>query len=181
MNVEKIKSYLLCESGVLSVDEAIQQSPQKAGYYSIWIDTPDSLPEPFATELKTRGNNLLYVGIASKSLYSRLIEQELRHKKPATFFRSLGAVLNYKPPMGSLANKRNQNNYRFSHADTQEIKEWIKDHLRVLYVECDSIELNFEKSIIEESTPLFNSSHNPQKSERLSALRSECREIARAI
>ena len=153
--------------------------PDKPGYYSIWVDKANSLPEPFSTELRIRKSNLLYIGIASGSLKSRLVEQELQHKKPATFFRSLGAVLGYRPAKGSLANKTNKSNYRFSISDSEEIKEWIKRHLKIQFASVDIIERNIESTIIRESVPLFNGTHNPKKSGELSKLRSECRRIAR--
>jgi hypothetical protein len=82
------------------------------GYYSIWLNDVEKLNnKEFSQELKKRNSNLLYIGIASKSLYERLYEQELQHLNPATFFRSIGAVLGYRPEEGSLSDKKNKNNY----------------------------------------------------------------------
>ena len=48
--------------------------PNRPGYYSIWIDDPTHLPADYAKHLETRGANLLYVGIATKSLLKRLVK-----------------------------------------------------------------------------------------------------------
>lgn len=79
----------------------------KEGYYSIWITNTKKLPTVFHNELVRRKTNLLYIGIASGSLLKRLYLQELQHRNPATFFRSIGAVLGYRPEPGSLAGKKN--------------------------------------------------------------------------
>ncbi len=42
-----------------------------------------------------------------------MLGNELRARGHGTFFRSLGAVLGYLPPKGSLKGKSNQNNYTF--------------------------------------------------------------------
>lgn len=61
--------------------------------------------------------------------------QELNHKKPGTFFRSIGCVLGYLPIKGHLKGKANQNNYKFSQDDTLEIINWLKDNIELSIVE----------------------------------------------
>lgn len=178
MSMEQIKSVLLNSKHLLSVEDAIKKVPDSSGYYSIWIKESDSFPKPFSTELKARKSNLIYIGITSKSLKERLVEQELQHKNPATFFRSLGAILGFRPPKGSLAKSARKNNYRFSKADTEEIKEWVRGNLKVQFFPLIPFTKDFKKSLIVESTPLLNSTHNPKRSQELSALRQECRRIA---
>ena len=117
--------------------------------------------------------------IASRSLQKRLVQQDLRHRNPSTFFRGIGAVLEYRPQAGSLRGMANQKNYKFSRSDTGEIVRWIDDHLRVWWCECEPASLaDIERSLIRQLTPLMNTTHNPAKSEVLAALRKECREIA---
>ena len=102
--------HTLCTTPMSPVVQARNQVPGVPGYYSIFVDVPDSLPEPFATRLNKKNTSLVYVGIATKSLAKRLIEQDLTHKNPSTVFRGLGALLGYRPIRGSLHGKKNQNN-----------------------------------------------------------------------
>ena len=60
------------------------------------------MPTPFGDLLVVRDMILIYLGKAGNNLRKRLGEKELCHKRSATFFRSLGAVLGYRPPTGSL-------------------------------------------------------------------------------
>ena len=126
-----------------------------------------------------RGGQLVYVGKAGDDLYGRLIEQDLRHRRPSTFFRGLGAVLGYRPPAGSLRGKKNQSNYKFSATDTQSIIDWIDTHLSVnCVVLAAGTPEQHEPKIIRELTPLLNSKHNPKALRQLAELREECRRIA---
>ena len=171
---------LTAERKLVKVDHAEQFAPATPGLYSIYVDRADVLPSPFSGELKRRGICLLYVGIASLSLQERLVQQDLRHCNPATFFRGIGAILGYRPPAGSLRGMANQNNYKFSRPDTGEIIHWIDDHLRVRWCECEpSLFDKIEQRLIEHLTPLMNTTHNPARFEALAALRKVCREIAR--
>jgi hypothetical protein len=154
--------------------------PKAPGFYSIFVDHPDSLPEPFSAYLQSRGTRLLYIGKASKSLFQRLVEEDLRHQKPSTFFRSIGAVLDYRPQPGSLMGKENQNNYGFSRDDTDEIIDWINQHLAVRFVRVDVSEYSTtERTAIQRNYPVLNISLNPKPFQRLGELRWECRAIAR--
>src|SRR4051812_37243154 len=98
--------------------------PAEPGFYAIFVDEPESLPSPFDRYLREKNSRLIYTGVASRSLYERLIEQDLRHREASTFFRGIGAILGYRPPSGSLVGKGNQNNYEFSTADTATIDAW---------------------------------------------------------
>ena len=108
--------------------------PKRSGNYSIFIDEPASFPTPFDSLLQQRNTNLIYIGIASKSLFKRLVKQDLCHKGPSTFFRGIGPILGFRPPRGSLLNKKNQRNYKFSQQDTRTIIAWINDHLSIRWV-----------------------------------------------
>ena len=160
---------------------SIEDIPNTPGIYAIRIKSPDLLPPEFSQELKRRGETLLYIGQASKSLQKRLWEEELHAQRPATFFRSIGAILGYYPPKGSLRGMRNQSNYKFSSSDNTKIIKWIQDNLLVNFVECTSNTLDtIEKSIIKETTPIVNIQDNPRPFELLRKLREYCREIARS-
>ena len=79
--------------------------PDAPGFYAIHLNRKDSLDIFLNDNAET---SIIYLGIATTSLKKRLMEQELRHLKPATFFRSLGAVLGYRPEPGSLKYKKNK-------------------------------------------------------------------------
>jgi len=117
--------------------QALSLVPASPGYYAIFIDDGAALPSPYGDLLLGRATALIYVGIATVSLYVRLVEQDLQHRRASTFFRGIGSILGYRPPPGWLVGKSNQNNYRFSVADTAEIIEWIGGHLSVNWAEAD--------------------------------------------
>ena len=149
------------------------------GYYAIWITDASQLPSPFSDELKKRDSNLLYIGIAEITLFQRLLEQELQHYKAATFFRSLGAVLKKRPTPRSLVGKSNQNNYRFSKKDTDEIIQWNDKNLEVSFCQDILVNEEIEISLIKKHNPLFNWKHNPNKFQPLKKEKDECRFVAR--
>lgn len=154
--------------------------PREAGLYAIWIKDGASLPEPtVAAALTDRLDGLLYVGKASRSLLKRAIQQDLRHRQASTFFRTLGAVLGFRPEPGSLRGKKNQDNYRFSRHDTASIIGWIDGNLEASWatVPCESLD-QAERSAIRSATPPLNTSHNPAGLPILRILRAECRAIA---
>ncbi len=166
-------------AGLSKIEEAEAEVPRKPGLYSIYVDSADALPPPFDNELKERGSQLLYIGIASKNLHRRLIRQDLRHRGPSTFFRGMGAVLGYRPPAGSLRERANKSNFKFNSCDTAAIIRWIDDHLLILWVERERSSLReTEKDLIRQLTPLMNWDHNSKKSITLARLREQCREIA---
>jgi len=152
--------------------------PDKPGLYCIRIDRPESLPEPFRAYLKERSHTIIYIGIATQSLYTRFLNQELRANGHGTFFRGIGAVLGFRPPKGSLINKKNKNNYKFSAADEKKIIDWINAHLLVNWVEFSGDFETTETMLVEKFLPLLNTSKNPAKLDELAELRRECREIA---
>jgi hypothetical protein len=154
--------------------------PPNAGFYSIFVDKPESLPTPFDRYLREKGTRLIYIGVASQSLFERLIEQDLRHRKASTFFRGIGAILEYRPPAGSLVGKRNQNNYKFSKPDTLAIDAWCREHLAVRFVIVDTGQHpNAERHAIGRSCPILNTTHNPECLSEVAELRELCRHVGR--
>lgn len=154
--------------------------PNIPGIYAIRIKNSDTLPNEFRNELKRRHESLLYIGKATTSLRKRLWEEELHTQRPATFFRSIGAILGFLPPKGSLRDRQNQSNYRFSPADNAKIIHWIEENLLVNFVVCNNAIEDIERSIINETTPLINIQNNPNPFNRLIELREKCRDIARS-
>ena len=169
----------LTESELVSATDAENRVPTNPGYYAIWIKNPSALPHQYF--VGQQNPTLLYVGIAKKCLKERLVENDLRHKGDATFFRGLGAVLGFRPPAGSLVEKRNKNNYKFSDTDASAIIEWINTNISIRFIVDNSPTKKLEKLeeyAINYLKPPFNSIHNPQPLPCLKKLRKECRAIA---
>lgn len=170
--------YLSDFAAALPVPKAADLVDDKPGLYAILVDDPKSLPDPFSSMLIRRGTRLLYVGRARGSLSIRLVEQELRHKRAATFFRGIGAILGFRPQPGSLRGKANQRNYRFSNTDTAKIVDWMQKHLLVRWLAMDVADLvEVEPTVICELRPLLNTTH-PECCAELAELRDQCRRIA---
>ena len=145
--------------------------PDVPGLYCIKLRKGVRLPAKFG---KVRENGVIYIGQASISLNQRFWKQELNHHGAATFFRSIGAMLGYLPPKGSLAGKSTRN-YRFSPEDTEAIRNWIRQSLLVNFVvvEPSSID-DIEEALIRKYCPLVNIAKNPAASAELSAARDNC-------
>jgi hypothetical protein len=158
-----------------NIEDKVPDSP---GIYMIRVQNTKSLPRVFQKELDIRGHNVLYVGIATKSLKRRMFGQELRAKGHGTFFRSIGAILGHTPPKGSLLQKKNKRNYKFSISDERKIIEWINDNLLVNWVSCETDFSTIESKLIVEYAPIINIAKNPYAMLELSELRKKCVDIA---
>lgn len=178
---KSVAGNLMNESKFKSVsDLSASEIPDAPGLYAIRIKDVHKLPSVFSKELNKRGHNLLYIGIASESLLERLWKQELNHQKPATFFRSIGAMLGFRPVKGSLFGK-NTRNYKFDTESTEKIRCWMKENLLVnYYVISDNLE-NVEKQLIYDYKPIVNIENNPNKMSIISDLRHQCVEIAKCL
>lgn len=147
------------------------------GIYCIKLKDGISLPKPFNHIPEDR---IIYIGMSESSLRDRLWEQDLNHKSAATFFRSMGAILGFRPPKGSLYGKKT-NNYKFSSEDTRKIINWMYNNLLIKWIVIADQDLKiFEKSLITDFCPLLNIQNNPNKSFELEKLREECRDIAKS-
>jgi hypothetical protein len=178
INFDEVETILLDHVSFTDAGLIDNKVPDEPGFYCIKIKDSSMLPEPFASSLEKRKSNIVYMGLASKSLQKRFLGQELRAKSHGTFFRSLGAVLGYKPPIGSLKNKRNKRNYKFNKEDENQIINWINKNLIVNWVTCNSDLNEIETQLIEKYTPLFNISKNPKKLSEIIGRRNECVDIA---
>jgi hypothetical protein len=149
------------------------------GFYAIRAKNVSNFPEPFRSKLKKRKTNFIYIG---KGLNIRKrLNQECRGIGHGTFFRSLGAMLGYLPPKGSLIGRANQYNYKFCKKDREKIVSWINDNLEFSFIEVPIERLNEELTLITENTPIMNIHHNPQALQELINLRETCRQYALAI
>ena len=159
--------------------QAMSVAPDAPGLYAIFVDSATSLPDPFGAILAGRDTTLIYLGKAGGSLRRRLCEEELRHRRRATFFRSLGAALGYRPVPGSLAGRKNGKNYTFSPADTAALVAWSDARLSVRWVALPKATAEaWEPALIAHLRPLLNLTGNPARLRELEALREECRRVA---
>lgn len=152
--------------------------PDAPGLYAIRIKFTHTLPEDFKNELNKRNDTLLYIGKATKSLKKRLWEEELHAMQPATFFRSIGAILGFLPPQGSLIGKKNKCNYKFSSHDKRKIIHWIEENLTINFVICEDCINYVEKNLIKKLKPIVNIQNNPEPFKPLVELRKKCRNLA---
>jgi hypothetical protein len=163
----------------VSIAAARAKPPSGTGLYAIFIDRPERLPSAFSAALKSAGTRMIYVGRSEACLNERLLEQDLQHARRSTFFRGIGAVLGYQPPAGSLRDKANKNNYRFSAIDTRRIIDWLERHVTVQWVPLELRDVSrLEKVVIRELCPLLNKTHNRKSLRELGQLRAKCRRIA---
>lgn len=170
----------LTKGNYKSVDELQKDLliPESPGIYCIKLKEGVSLPEPYNHKIIM--SRIIYIGISSVSLKDRLWGQELQHLSPATFFRSMGAILGYLPERGSLYGKETRN-YKFSKTDTEKIRNWMRESLAVNFLPIPASLLdNFEKKLIVKYTPLVNIKDNPFKCKELEKVRKRCIEVAKS-
>ncbi len=179
LHISSNKDELMTLSNFIRVCELSElMIPDCPGIYAIRVTDIHDMPKPFFNELNNRGHDLLYIGIASNSLRERLWNEELNHSSPATFFRSIGAILGYKPIKGSLYGKKTRN-YKFSIDDTEKIREWIRRHLTVSVIPYSNDLGNTETQLILKYKPIVNLSKNPYKMKLICDLRAECLKVAK--
>lgn len=176
--MEKLFRGLMWADNFKMVDEISKDDiPTTTGFYAIRVRDVNELPKIFAQKLIEREHNILYIGISECNLRKRLWNEELHLKKPATFFRSLGAMLGYTPEYGSLRGSESRN-YKFSERDITEIINWMKKHLLVNYISWKENLKEIEKQLIRDYKPIINIQNNPYKLDELEELRKKCIDIA---
>jgi hypothetical protein len=152
--------------------------PEEIGLYCIRLAEKAILPEKYQEELDNRKSRIIYIGKAEmKTLRDRFLKQELRAKGHGTFFRSVGAMLGFTPLPGSLKDKRNKKNYKFTKADESKIIDWMNANLEASWIKFDDLFI-IEKYLIEMHRPLLNIESNPQKFQNLLNDREKCIKIA---
>lgn len=176
-NMSDIENKLM-QSHFISVEELDGINiPNVPGLYCIKIKDYKLLPNFENFEGK---ENIIYIGKASKSLRKRLWDQELHHKSAATFFRSIGALLGYLPPKGSLYGK-SSNNYRFIQEGTEAIIKWMRASLLVNFVKIVPEKQNqYEETLIRKYEPIINIEYNSNPSDLLKQMRARCIAYAKA-
>jgi hypothetical protein len=149
----------------------------KTGLYCIQLKDNSKLPDRYQIILNKRNHRIIYIGKAQgQSLRDRL-SQEIYHTSPGTFFRSIGAVLNYLPIPGHLKGKSNQKNYKFSSNDNKSITNWLLKNTEFSIAEIHG-DFSIEDELIKKYCPLFNDKSNPLRLNELRDDRKKCREIA---
>ena len=178
-NIALMLKVLLNEKNFKTIPNSEDYIPEKPGLYCIRIKKSNTLNATLVKLLKERNHNIIYIGLASKNLRKRFLNQELRAKGHGTFFRSLGAVLGYHPEFGSLLDKSNQNNYKFSKQDEVEIIKWMDKNLVINWVEVSNNLNGIEDELIKTYLPLLNIAGNPGVLNDVIQARNKCKEIAR--
>lgn len=177
-NYENIERDLMTKENFKNISELDQKILDNTGFYCVKLKNKSKLRERYQNLLDKREFKFIYIGKAEgQSLRDRLA-QELELKKPGTFFRSIGCVLNYLPIKGHLKGKSNQNNYKFSPKDKSEIIDWLKANVELSIVKYEG-DFNIENKLIGKFCPLLNDNHNPLKLQELKDDKDKCRKIAR--
>jgi hypothetical protein len=174
----EIEEYLMTLNNYKKASDIDKIVPDRIGIYAIRIRDINLLEKEFRIDLDNRKHDLMYIGIASKSLRKRFLKQELRAKGHGTFFRSLGAILGYTPDKGSLSTKKNKNNYKFSEQNESDIIKWINANLLVNWVVCETDIDKIETMLIKKHIPLINIEKNPLAHPLVVSKRKNCRDIA---
>ena len=171
---------LLEASAFVRIDELqTKKNLHCPGLYCIKLAPNGDLPESFAAKLQR--HRIIYIGQASTSLYERFWKQELNAIGHGTFFRSIGAVLGFLPPKGSLKGKFTRN-YTFSPKDEAAIKAWLQKNVVVNCCECDVEEMDSrEEELIRSVRPLLNIAKNPASLPELASARSRCLAYAQGM
>lgn len=170
---------LIDEGNFISIGKIDNLIPDEKGLYCIRLTSNSILPERYQLELNNRKSKLIYIGKAEKkSLRERFLNEELRAKGHGTFFRSVGAMLGFNPLIGSLKNRRNKNNYRFSKNDEFRIIDWINNNLEASWMKFENLFI-IEKYLIKMHKPLLNIKSNPIPFRVLVKDRNRCKVLAR--
>ena len=178
-NSKLLMKVLINEKNFKALPQCEQDIPDVPGLYCIRIKQPKTLDTVFSNVLTERNHTIIYIGMASKSLKKQFLGQELRAKGHGSFFRNLGAVLGYCPEAGSLIGKRNQNNYKFSSEDEQDLIKWIDENLIINWVAASDNLDAIEDKLIQKHLPLMNISGNPGAFNNVRVLRDKCKAMAR--
>lgn len=173
-----IENDLILNGEFCSIKDLDKDILNSTGFYCIKLKSNSRLPYRYQRILDKRAHKFIYIGKAERQSLGERLFQELKLKKPGTFFRSIGCVLEYLPKKGHLKGKTNQNNFKFSKSDKEEIIEWLKKNVELSIVEFEG---NFsdESKLIGKYCPLLNDTHNPMRLQELKEDKDKCRRIAR--
>ena len=165
-NSENFKKYYELDSEILKY----------TGVYLLKLNSGVVLPNGYNMEFLKRKHRIIYIGKAEKQSLKARLAQEIEHKRPGTFFRSIGAALKFDPIERHLVGKKNQSNYRFSKTTTSQISDWLISNIEICVIPCDKFII--ENELIKEYEPIFNIRGNPGKLTMLEQDRQRCKIIA---
>lgn len=86
---EYISRKLITDNNFKEISQLDKELLDKKGFYCIRLKQKSRLPAKYQVILESRKYRIIYIGKAEKTIKQRL-EQELEHKSPGTFFRSIG-------------------------------------------------------------------------------------------
>ena len=172
-DMKEVEKNLMQGLFVSVIDLPMKKNLSAKGLYCMKLREGVVLPKGYQCK-----NDLFYIDIATVSLEKRLWNQELHAKGHGTFFRSVGAMLGYRPQKGRLCGKSNKRNYTFPSQDEQQIVKWLERSILVNCMKCVGDLDDLETALIKKYKPLMNIFKNPEASEQLKRHRKECQDIA---
>lgn len=92
IKISDLKQKLITEDFTY-YDKLSQKALCKNGLYLIQLNENAKLPIRYQSILDKRNSRLLYIGKAQGQYLSVRLSQEIEHKSPGTFFRSIGGSL----------------------------------------------------------------------------------------
>ena len=146
----------------LSIDDLKSTEINFEGIYGISIDLDIVSDELFENVNNKKNKSVIYIGKFDQGRKDRLEEELYPESTNGIFFRKFGSYFGYIAiDLGKPKPKRGKynNNYKFSKIDNEEIKNLIKENLRVKIFD---IPITEEKKLIEEMRPPFNTKHNSE-------------------
>lgn len=155
----------------------IESVPSKPGNYIVVLRKDSKLPDigiP-VTYCKFKGYNVIYTGLASRSLKDRDIKKHFNGTAgSSTLRKSLGCLFGYNLiPRDSqyYTNKKT----KFNNIDESRLSHWMSEHLLLFYYSNENYN-EIESSLIQELNPPLNldkNNHiiNSKFRDRLSSLR----------
>lgn len=178
INISKPEIVDILNAKYLTISPALIADKNFNGFYSLRLKDNSKLPLVFQKIINNKDHKIIYFGKAETQTLAKRLNQELYAKGHGTFYRSIGAVLGYLPENGSLKDKANQNNYKFSASNNLKIIKWIEENLEIAIFKFSG-DFTVENATIKKYTPLFNDSHNPLSLAELKQLKDQCRKTAR--
>lgn len=177
-NINLLEEKLINGNFISAGDLDSKNSLNNKGFYCIKTKEKAVLPPRYQGHLINNNHRIIYIGKAENAtLKKRLLGQELRARGHGTFFRSIGAVLEFTPEPGSLLNYKNKNNYKFSPKNENKIINWINSNLEVNWISYSG-DFAIEADLIKKYKPLLNDTHNPYRLTELREDKANCRSIA---
>ena len=134
--------------------------PDEAGNYIICLKKGSSIPDQNikTTYCQFNGLNVLYTGIAGKSLRKRDYRQHFKgHAGRSTLRKSIGVLFGYK----KIPRDKNihSGKTKFNATDEEKLSTWMKQHLIMFFYPNEQV-IALENKLIEVFNPPLNLSKN---------------------